>query len=210
MYVWRKMSDQEREEVLRDRKRRGHPWHSIPCIDSGPGSYLITAACFEHSPLIDLSRNRMHSFRDDLLQTCTDAPEIEQVAAWVILPNHYHFLCKTHDIRATKRALGKLHGRTSHAWNLEDAKQGRKVWFRSAETWIKSERHYWATVNYIHHNPVKHGYTQRQDEWPWSSFSEWLQEVGREDLVALWHRYPVGDYGKNWDEFERREFTKED
>ena len=54
-------------------------------------------------------------------------------------------------------------------------------------------------VDYIHYNPVKHGYVPRWQEWPFSSAAEWLGEVGRERAVSMWKEYPIADYGTDWD-----------
>ena len=64
------------------------------------------------------------------------------------------------DISAVLKELGQLHGRTSFLWNAEDGCRGRHVWHRVAETEIKSESHFWATMNYVLHNAVRHGYVE--------------------------------------------------
>lgn len=64
---------------------------------------------------------------------------------------------------------------------------------------MRSDRHFWATVNYVHHNPVHHGYVLLWTDWPWSSARDYLREVGREEAARAWQAYPVKDYGKGWD-----------
>ncbi|HXI88717.1 MAG TPA: hypothetical protein VNO24_01765 [Blastocatellia bacterium] len=61
---------------------------------------------------------------------------------------------------------------------------------------MKSERHFWASLNYVHHNPVHHGYVERWQDWPWSSAAEFLQRVAREKAAEIWKKYPILDYGK--------------
>jgi putative transposase len=73
------------------------------------------------------------------------------------------------------------------------------VFHRAAERAMRSERHFWATVNYVHHNPVYHGYARLWTDWPWSSARDYLREVGREEAERIWCDYPVRDYGKGWD-----------
>jgi len=34
-------------------------------------------------------------------------------------------------------------------------------------------------IDYIHWNPVKHGYVKDPDDWPYSTFREWNKEFGR-------------------------------
>jgi putative transposase len=64
---------------------------------------------------------------------------------------------------------------------------------------MKSRRHFWATKNYIHNNPVHHGYVSRWQDWPFSSVHQYLDDVGRDEAVRIWNEYPVLDYGKDWD-----------
>ena len=123
MYRWRKLTDEDRREVLEQRIKRGHPVHSPQHIDSGDGFYHLTGACFEHSPYIGHTTDRMNKFAADWLDVLHAAAEA--VSAWVVLPNHYHALVRTDRVLVLLTALGKLHGRTSHEWNGEEATRGR-------------------------------------------------------------------------------------
>jgi putative transposase len=122
--------------------------------------------------------------------------------AWCVLPNHSHALVEAPDIKRLLHELGLLHGRTSHAWNGEEQTRGRKVFFRVVERAMRSDRHYWATLNYIHHNPVRHGYAEHWTDWPWSSATQYLAQRGLDEAKRIWRTYPVSDYGKDWDEPE--------
>jgi putative transposase len=73
---------------------------------------------------------------------------------------------------------------------------------------MKSERHFWATMNYVHHNPVYHPYVERWQDWPWSSAAEFLEQVGRERTEQIWREYPILDYGKKWDIYPNSEFNR--
>ncbi len=74
---------------------------------------------------------------------------------------------------------------------------------------MKSDRHYWATVNYIHHNPIKHDRATTQDQWKWSSFPEWKEGLDRQGLIDLWREFPIEDYGKHWDNDDLSDSTLE-
>jgi putative transposase len=198
VYDWRKMTEQERRQALEVRKARRLPWHSPPHLDfEGTHQYLISASCYEHAEIIGQSNERMTECEAETLRICHDF--CVSVYAWCILPNHYHVLVKTDRIRDLRRGLGQFHGRSSFEWNDEDESRGRKVWHNCFERPIKTDRHFWATLNYIHHNPVHHGYVEHWQDWPWSSAGEFLREVGRARALELWQRYPILDYGKKWD-----------
>jgi putative transposase len=42
----------------------------------------------------------------------------------------------------------------------------RRFWEHQIQDEVDLERH----VDYIHYNPIKHGYVARPADWPWSSF----------------------------------------
>lgn len=200
-YRWRQFTPRQREEVLARRKLQGRPWHSPPHRPNfGQLHFHITAACFEHQPHIGHSPERMDAFARDLLAVF--AAHASQTFAWCVLPNHYHALVEVPDILGLLRELGLLHGRTSHAWNGEENTRGRKVFFRAVERAMRTERHYWASLNYVHHNPVHHGYVARWTDWPWSSAAGYLAQTDPDEAKRIWHEHPLGDYGKGWDEAE--------
>jgi putative transposase len=47
-YEYRRLTPEEREEVLQRRREAGYPLHSPPHPFRGPAHYLITAANYEH------------------------------------------------------------------------------------------------------------------------------------------------------------------
>jgi len=198
MYQWRQMSEAQRKEAMERRFRRGGSWRRPPVWrEEGENRFLITAACFEHAPHIGHSAARMGAFEDALLATLEENGE--DVLAHVVLPNHYHVLVICQDIAALRIALGKLHGRCSRAWNLEEGTTRRKVFHGSAETRQKSAGHFEASMNYVHHNPVRHGYVRRWREWQWSSASAYLHAVGEAEAMRHWSAYPINQYGDGWD-----------
>ena len=199
MYAWRKLTKKQREELLEFRIHNHRPWHRPPHVFND-GQFHLTGACFEHRPHIGLNLTRMADFSRELLETLGE--NTDQLLAWCVLPNHYHLLVATNDLKRIKQVLGRLHGRISREWNLEENTTGRKVWYRCSDRAMRGPRHHWATINYIHNNPVHHSYVQRWTDWPFSSAREFVDELGREKAAAVWREYPVLDYGKGWDDPE--------
>jgi putative transposase len=139
----------------------------------------------------------MKEFTQSLHATLEAATK--SVFAWCVLPNHYHLLVETMNLRETTRLIGQFHGRTSFAWNNEDIARGRICFHGISDRRMRSDRHFWPTMNYIHNNPVHHGLVVTWTDWPWSSAHEFLAKVGREEAVRIWRDYPVLDYGTKWD-----------
>jgi putative transposase len=123
------------------------------------------------------------------------------ICAWVILSNHYHLLVNVVNFDVLSGLFRRIHGATARQWNLEENVTKRKICYRWSDRAIRSERHYYTAVNYIHYNPVKHGLVASPYDWVESSVHWYLQAYGREWLRDFWTQYPVRDYGKNWDDF---------
>jgi putative transposase len=198
MYYWRKLDVRKRSEVLAYRKLQRVPWHAPPHFAyDGEQIFIVTASCFEHQPIIGATDARMVECESSLIELCAKVGA--KLSAWCVLPNHYHLLLETSSIEQLLKDVGRFHGSSAFRWNGEDNARGRKVWFRAVERSMRSARHYFASLNYIHHNPVKHGYAEKWQDWPFSSAAEYVERVGRDEAARVWSDYPVMDYGREWD-----------
>ncbi len=54
-------------------------------------------------------------------------------------------------------------------------------------------------MNYIHHNPVRHGYVERRQDWPYSSATEFLAGLSCQEAERIWREFPLDKYG-GWDD----------
>jgi putative transposase len=184
MYDYRKMTVGERERLVEDRRRKHLPWHSPPHREiAGNISYLVTAACYEHFPIVGHTPGRMSECEEGVLEACREIGA--NIYAWCVLPNHYHVLVRTMQIKALLNRLGQFHGRSSFNWNGEEQQRGRHCWCNAFERYIRSDRHFFASLNYVHHNPVHHGYVEKWLDWPWSSAAEFIAQIGRTAAAKL-------------------------
>jgi putative transposase len=196
MYEYRHLTTTERKSLVASRIEEGYPWHSPPHYESIDDFSIFTAACYEHQRILN-TPERLLWFENQLFEVLSEMRGI--CAAWCVLPNHYHVLYKMENMKQMSKGIAHLHGRTSFHMNKEDDARGRQVWCRFQDRLMRSERHYFTTLNYIHNNPVKHGYVKKWQEWPFSSAHWYLAEKGRDWLVDVWLEYPVHDYGRKWD-----------
>ncbi len=89
--------------------------------------------------------------------------------AWVIMPNHVHVLVT---LLGDITLSGVLHSWKSYTVRRTNALLGRCGPFWQPDyfdRFVRDERHYRATVYYIHQNPVKAGLCQEAADWEWSS-----------------------------------------
>ena len=165
--------------------------HRPPHIFLDETRYIITASTLNHVPyLADSSKKQI--WRDTIMALLKEFRLA--LYAWVLLDNHYHLLLKVKRGHDLPRFIGRLHGSTSFQINRLDNARGRKVWYSYWDSCVRDEVDFWMKFNYIHNNPVKHGYVQRWEGWEYSSYRYYLRTKGEEWLMDCWARYPVLNY----------------
>jgi len=102
------MTPEQRDRVIAERRSRKVPWHAPPHYGGERNAFLISAACFEHQPVMS-SPDRLQEFSEVLADGMAKDLGID-VEAWVVQPNHYHFLAKM-DLDRLRPWLGRLHNR---------------------------------------------------------------------------------------------------
>ncbi len=92
-----------------------------------------------------------------------------RLIAWVIMPNHIHFLAKMEEGWPLGRIMDSLKDYTAKAANKLLARSGT-FWTREYhDRFIRDENHYHAAIRYIERNPVKARLCAEPHNWPWSS-----------------------------------------
>ena len=146
-------------------------------------TYFFTLVTHERQRLFDDATN-IDRWRRAV--TKVQRPRPFSVDAEVILPDHLHVLWSLPDhdsdyatrIRVVKTAFTKsldLSHRGSSSVSRK-AKGERDVWQRRYwEHMIRDERDFRVHLDYIHYNPVKHGFVARATDWPWSTLRDWIE-----------------------------------
>ena len=111
------------------------------------------------------------------------------IDAWILLPDHMHCIWTLPQDDAdysTRWATIKRYVSSSSARMLRDAalstpsrekKRESTIWQRRFwEHQIRGEDDFERHMDYIHFNPVKHGYVHQVVDWPHSTFHRYVRE----------------------------------
>jgi putative transposase len=144
------------------------------------GTYFFTVVTQDRAPLFcDADSVRLLG---QVMRAVRSRRPFATVAA-VVLPDHLHciwslpagdadFSGRWRWIKGAftehwiERGGGESSRTASRARHRERGVWQRRFW----EHWIRDEADLERHVDYIHFNPVKHGYVNRPADWPWSSF----------------------------------------
>ena len=124
-----------------------------------------------------------------------------EVEDWVILNNHIHIMLNSPENATTlPKLMNNFYKFTAnwlskHGIKKIDIKYFHNYW----DTCITYEKSYYARLNYIWFNPVKHGYVDSPEKWKFGSyFFRYRHEI--KDIKLLMEKYPF-DKVKIYDEF---------
>jgi putative transposase len=157
------------------------PWPHAPVHKlSEQGLYLVTAGTLHKQRLFNGSE-RLSLLEERLLALANRYRW--QVEAWAVFPNHYHFVVRGCPESANlRRFITHLHADTARELNRLDGQPGRKVWHNFWDTKLTFEKSYFARLNYVHQNAVKHGIVPVANQYRWCS-AVWFERVATPAMV---------------------------
>lgn len=140
------------------------------------GCYFFTVNLLERQDnpwLID----NIDLFRDVVKRVRTQYPF--HIDGWVILPDHMHCIWTlpkgdqnySNRLRLIKGIFARELPKTEWLSSVRYRKGERGIWQRRFwEHTIRNDEDYATHMNYLHYNPVKHGYVESVNDWLYSTF----------------------------------------
>jgi putative transposase len=165
--------------------------HHPPHLFINQSLYFITAHTLGSEPVLKPDTNK--KLVETKLKILAESFQLK-IWAFVILDNHYHLLIKIGKAKIIPVFINRLHGSTSYLINKTEERAGRPVWHNYWDRVIRDERDFWTKFNYIHYNPVKHGYVQTPEGWHYSSSQRYLRIKGEDWISDCWQSFPVIEY----------------
>ncbi len=108
-----------------------------------------------------------------------------KIAAYCLMPNHYHLLVTTPDGNIS-RCMRQINGVYTQRFNRSHGEDGQVFRGRYKAVLIEADSHLLEVMRYIHRNPIRGKLAAALDDYPWSSHRgyvsssrewEWLEKV---------------------------------
>jgi len=184
-------------------------------IEQDNACYFVTGGTQRRERLVDTEQKL--ALAQGALQEAAQLHNI-RLYAWTILSNHYHVLIKGGEDTPVVDFVRQFHETTAMALNEIDHLPGRPIWYQYWDVFSNGGAEFWAYFNFIHLNPLRHGYVkvptgvwasdgrrieiemsrypdlhQSLSEYPYSSYHYYEREYGKMFLNDAWMRYPIPD-----------------
>ena len=158
-----------------------------------PGhAHFLTFSCYKQQAF--LSKDRIRHYLAEALLKAKGKYHFD-IWAYVFMPEHVHFLLwpweetysissVLHSIKQSVSRRAVIYLRKHNPTGLEFLATGQKDRpYRFCQDGgghdrnVISPKAIRATIEYIHNNPVRRGLVQYPTQWPWSSASDWLEQL---------------------------------
>ena len=142
------------------------------------GTYFLTVNLLERRS--DLLVRHIDVLREAVRRTRRERPFA--IDAWVVLPEHMHCIVTlpegdddfSNRIKAIKIRFVRAIAPTERRSPTRVSRSERGIWQRRFwEHAIRDDVDYARHMDYVHFNPVKHGYVTFARDWPYSTFHRW-------------------------------------
>jgi len=163
--------------------------HNPPHLFKPESKYFVTAGTYKKKFLLkrDDAKERLLK---SLFKGCEDFGfDLED---WVILDNHYHVMLSSENKEIfLDKLLREVHKFTA-LWikkNVPEAANEEKIFYNYWDTCIDYEKSYYARLNYIYYNSVKHGYVENPEEYNFGSYY-YRKDLKKDFFNKLKRDYP--------------------
>lgn len=115
---------------------------------------------------------------------------ITDTYAWVLMPNHFHFLVKLKDsnpvrvlnpdrvkVQTPSQQFSKLFNAYAQSFNKRYKRHGGLFERPFQRKLVESEEYLNELIIYIHNNPVKHGFCNSPDQYEHSSYLYYINKI---------------------------------
>lgn len=171
--------------------------HNPPHLFLSNVTYMITASTYLKTKFFDTD-DLKKILLSSILQYFSKYSW--QIKSYVILPNHYHLLAiASENSTSLSKIISNTHRYTAHIVNKINKTPKMKIWWNYWDTCLTYENSYYTRLNYIHFNPVKHGYVNDPKKWEFSSYKEFY-DLDCTEARRIDNKFPF-DRVKVYDDF---------
>lgn len=139
------------------------------------GTWFFTVVTAGRRPILTATAS-IGALRQSIAEVRRELPFM--IDAWVVLPDHMHAIWTLHEGAFSDRwaRIKREFTRQCGLPHVSSRGSYAGIWQpRFWEHWVRDEIDFGRHMDYVHYNPVKHGYVRRVTDWPWSTFHRCVQ-----------------------------------
>jgi putative transposase len=165
-------------------------WPHAPAHRLGlEGAYMVTAGTYQKQHLFDGGARLSYLTKALLVLAQEHGLRLQ---AWSVFANHYHLIAEMEQSGSVVSFIRYLHSISAKYVNRLDETPGRKVWHQYWDTHLTYRKSYFARLNYVHTNPVRHKLVANPELYEWCSASWFANRASRSFYETIMN-FPSGN-----------------
>ena len=167
---------------------------------SGTGIYHVMIRGINQQTIFEDAEDN-----EKMLQVFSEVKAVSKckIFAYCLMHNHYHIVLKVEE-EGLDQIFKRLGSRYVYWYNLKYNRIGHLYQDRYKSEVIEDDRYLLAVIRYVHQNPVSAGIVKEISDYPWSSYTEYV-ETPR--IIDTDYIYSIMDK-KEFESFSRKESTE--
>ena len=118
-------------------------------------------------------------------------PQRVIILAYCLMPTHIHFILEQKSENGIEMFMKNIQSGYSQFFNRRHNRRGPLWQGRFGYKHISSESNLQNEINYVHNNPVKDLNCMNAEDWPWTSYHQYIGSQDHDNDFCLWeHRLP--------------------
>lgn len=126
--------------------------------------------------------NQQSIFEEDAdykkLRDCIDRIKEEmqfEIYAYCFMSNHVHIILKEKEMQDVSLIMKRILTKYARWYNIKYGRSGALIANRYKSVPVELDEYFIHVIRYVHQNPIKAGIVQKLEEYPYSSYGEYLE-----------------------------------
>jgi len=110
--------------------------------------------------------------------------KLVEIIAYCLMPTHLHLMLKELKNNGISKFMNDILNSYTRYFNLRHKRKGPLWETGSKKIMVETDEQLFYVTSYIHLNPVTAYLVDKPEKWPYSSYKEYLQEVGDKEKIC--------------------------
>ncbi|MGB2706432.1 MAG: transposase [Candidatus Omnitrophota bacterium] len=124
------------------------------------------------------------NFRNAIHKIACKNDKLVEIIAYCLMPTHLHLTLKELKDNGISKFMNDVLNSYTRYFNLKHKRKGPLWEGGSKKILIETDEQLFYVTSYIHLNPVTSYLVDKPEEWPYSSYKEYLQEISDKEKIC--------------------------
>jgi putative transposase len=154
--------------------------------------FLELITYYKNNPFIKFSeykklKNKLKS------ANCKNNDPIVQIIAYCIMPTHFHLVIYEKENKALSHYMRRILDSYTRYFNKKTKRQGPLWVGKFKKVLVTSDEQLLHLTRYVHLNPVSAGLVEKPEDWPYSSYREYIERNKVPKMKISSSRFDMSD-----------------